>query len=727
MQKRLSSTDKILEERTKNNNKTNINNSKNFHKSGYFSTMKARISRYAPSFFHTTPHGDTDHHCDSIKSQSGQHNNQHETSLSSNFGEGGSINTNKKDKPNLRRSVVHNGRVVVSASSVRSHHRYESSPFNKIKWRLQCTTYNFLERPGRLAKYIYHLPVFILILSCSMLYILSTIEEYENLAKNILNPLEITILIQLTLEFILRLWACGCRSRYQGLKGRIQFCKRFFVILDVIIILGSIIIVFNFLDDGESIGSQLNKASSLSSVKAPRTGNSTEDTTFFQVSTREMTMKDEINIIVTFTLRLLRFLPIIRIVRMDRRGNSWKLLASVVRAHSRELLTSLYIGIIVILFGSYVVYEIEKNEPNTQFKNYADGLWWGVVSLTTIGYGKVVPESDMGRLVSSLFCIIGISFFSLPAGILGTGFAFKVQEQHRQKHFASRRVPAAILIQSLWRAYAAHKDHTHLKASWIIRKPKSEINKSNKKKQFKRTATSNTLPPDLGNNNLNSDIINGNTGDQTADTTFLSNSGNNGLKENQPSETTNLLEKAAGKFMKSLEKKNLFESLNEARNDSPKVSTIAQNNNNNHNNNNDPNNTTNSTVPTDCEAQNSNAQHTTSCANFESVIKKSKVMKSPSLKLSLNNFDPGYYKYHPTECEKIAIHFIRIVRFRVAKRKFSEILRPYDVQDIVEQYASGHLEMLDRIKDLQTSCSDIGSVWNLMRLFFNFYFWFFFS
>lgn len=54
----------------------------------------------------------------------------------------------------------------------------------------------------------------------------------------------------------------------------------------------------------------------------------------------------------------------------------------------------------------------------------------------------------------------------------------------------------------------------------------------------------------------------------------------------------------------------------------------------------------------------------------------------------------------------------------MAKRKFAEILRPYDVQDIVEQYASGHLEMLDRIKDLQTSCSDIGACFvnSLMRL-----------
>ena len=58
------------------------------------------------------------------------------------------------------------------------------------------------------------------------------------------------------------------------------------------------------------------------------------------------------------------------------------------------------------------------------------------------------------------------SFYSLRRqGILGSGFALKVQEQHRQKHFARRRQPAAYLIQCMWRCYAADKKSTSV-ATW---------------------------------------------------------------------------------------------------------------------------------------------------------------------------------------------------------------------------------------------------------------------
>ena len=93
-----------------------------------------------------------------------------------------------------------------------------------------------------------------------------------------------------------------------------------------------------------------------------------------------------------------------RIERGLGRGNSWKLLASVVKAHFRELMTSLYIGFIILLLGSYAVYQLEV-ETNSQFTNYGDALWWGIVSLTTIGYGRHVPETPSGRIVSSFFLI----------------------------------------------------------------------------------------------------------------------------------------------------------------------------------------------------------------------------------------------------------------------------------------------------------------------------------
>ena len=91
----------------------------------------------------------------------------------------------------------------------------------------------------------------------------------------------------------------------------------------------------------------------------------------------------------------------------------------------------------------------------------------------------------MGKIVASCFSVFAISFFALPAvsdyndnksyldqvivyqGILGSGFALKVQQKQRQKHF-NRQIPAAAqLIQSLWRCYAADKTSSSI-ATWKI-------------------------------------------------------------------------------------------------------------------------------------------------------------------------------------------------------------------------------------------------------------------
>jgi len=151
-------------------------------------------------------------------------------------------------------------------------------------------------------------------------------------------------------------------------------------------------------------------------------------------------------------------------VRMDRRGGTWKLLGSVVYAHSKELITAWYIGFLVLIFSSFLVYLVEK-DANKEFSTYADALWWGTITLTTIGYGDKTPLTWLGRLLSAGFALLGISFFALPAGILGSGFALKVQEQHRQKHFEKRRNPAANLIQCVWRSYAADEKSVSI-ATW---------------------------------------------------------------------------------------------------------------------------------------------------------------------------------------------------------------------------------------------------------------------
>uniref|UniRef100_A0A9J8A8A3 Potassium voltage-gated channel, KQT-like subfamily, member 5b n=2 Tax=Cyprinus carpio TaxID=7962 RepID=A0A9J8A8A3_CYPCA len=299
--------------------------------------------------------------------------------------------------------------LVYGAQSGRRNARYR---------RIQNYLYNVLERPRSWA-FIYHAFVFILVFGCLVLSVFSTIPDHQEKASQSLLILEFVMIVVFGLEYIIRIWSAGCCCRYRGWQGRLRFTRKPFCVIDIIVLIASVAVV--------SAGSQS-------------------------------------NIFATSALRSLRFLQILRMVRMDRRGGTWKLLGSVVYAHSKELVTAWYIGFLVLIFSSFLVYLVEK-EFNKDFATYADALWWGTITLTTIGYGDKTPKTWTGRILSAGFALLGISFFTLPAGILGSGFALKVQEQHRQKHFEKRRNPAACLIQCVWRSYAADENSVSV-ATW---------------------------------------------------------------------------------------------------------------------------------------------------------------------------------------------------------------------------------------------------------------------
>uniref|UniRef100_A0A674ML14 Potassium voltage-gated channel subfamily Q member 2 n=1 Tax=Takifugu rubripes TaxID=31033 RepID=A0A674ML14_TAKRU len=290
---------------------------------------------------------------------------------------------------------------------------------NALYRRLQNFLYNVLERPRGWA-FIYHAYVFLLVFSCLVLSVFSTIREYEKSSEDALYILEVVTIVVFGVEYMVRIWAAGCCCRYRGWRGRLKFARKPFCVIDIMVLIASV------------------------SVLAAGTQG---------------------NVFATSAIRSLRFLQILRMIRMDRRGGTWKLLGSVVYAHSKELITAWYIGFLCLILASFLVYLAEK-EDNEQFETYADALWWGLITLTTIGYGDKFPITWNGRLLAATFTLIGVSFFALPAGILGSGFALKVQEQHRQKHFEKRRNPAAGLIQAAWRVYATNLSRTDMTSTW---------------------------------------------------------------------------------------------------------------------------------------------------------------------------------------------------------------------------------------------------------------------
>uniref|UniRef100_A0A0N5AJ84 Ion_trans domain-containing protein n=1 Tax=Syphacia muris TaxID=451379 RepID=A0A0N5AJ84_9BILA len=287
---------------------------------------------------------------------------------------------------------------------------YKNFRTDKRFTKMQTEVHNFLERPRGWKAAAYHFAVLIMVLLCLALSVLSTIPEWDEHATLVLYYTEIVFVFWLALEYVFRVWSAGCRSRYRGLAGRFRFATSAYCIIDIIVITASITVL--------CLGA---------------TG----------------------QVFAASAIRGLRFFQILRMLRIDRRAGTWKLLGSVIWAHRQELLTTAYISFLGLIFSAFLVYLCEKNY-NEKYSTFADALWWGVITLSTVGYGDKTPETWPGKMIASGCALLGISFFALPAGILGSGFALKVQQHQRQKHVIRRRLPAARVIQCLWRLYAAH-------------------------------------------------------------------------------------------------------------------------------------------------------------------------------------------------------------------------------------------------------------------------------
>jgi voltage-gated potassium channel len=112
-------------------------------------------------------------------------------------------------------------------------------------------------------------------------------------------------------------------------------------------------------------------------------------------------------------------------------------LRRVVVVESGPLLSVLVIFLMVLFLASVAVYYLEREVQPVAFGSVPAALWWAVATLTTTGYGDVVPVTPLGRMVAAVVMICGLGVFGLWTGILATGFAAETRRDNFLKTWES--------------------------------------------------------------------------------------------------------------------------------------------------------------------------------------------------------------------------------------------------------------------------------------------------
>ncbi|MGC9525608.1 MAG: ion transporter [Limnospira sp.] len=252
---------------------------------------------------------------------------------------------------------------------------------DKVKKRifLILEVWTFNDAIGRICDYF----IIALILLNVVAVCLETVEGLNQKYFGLFRVFEYFSIVVFTIEYILRVWACTIDVRYQHpFWGRLRYMLTPLALIDLLAFLPF----------------------------------------YLPILTPDMR-----------PARAVRLVKFFQFFKLTRYFQSLQMIGEVLKAKKEELAVTFGLVLLLLFFSGSSIYILEHDAQPEQFSSIPAAMWWGVVTLTTVGYGDVYPITTMGRLLGAMVAMLGIGIFALPAGIIASGFAEVVEARKNQK------------------------------------------------------------------------------------------------------------------------------------------------------------------------------------------------------------------------------------------------------------------------------------------------------
>ena len=117
-----------------------------------------------------------------------------------------------------------------------------------------------------------------------------------------------------------------------------------------------------------------------------------------------------------------RVLRVFRLFKLSKHSHALQVLGKTIQHSIPQLSMFMIFLCIGVFMFSFIIYEAERDEENRQIHSIPGAFWWAIVTMTTVGYGDVVPVGYMGKLVGTVCVLVGVLTVALPVPVIVSNF-----------------------------------------------------------------------------------------------------------------------------------------------------------------------------------------------------------------------------------------------------------------------------------------------------------------